>query len=1170
MSCYKIEDENGENDPRFLALVESFKGDEESALKEYVKSFVLKKGRFQYSVSDDYKDSEEFLKGSFSVNDKFTPSDEIKIKNNKDSYYKEKSVDGSRKFIFYNANGTTEIIDPSDLDTKINQLIKDKKSMNESLVTKLQKLFEMNVPGKDFSGVIQKSFARLNPSVMFSFLSGLNKNNITSYSDLSSKSWFIPSLSEEKIMIHEQEVNGVKEYTIMLPTLDSRHKDLNGSGSRSFMSNVFGNSKSAEQKGFNIKNNLEGRKHLIGTMVALAIKSAEPNAKINSLRFASFQNRGTTFNMDLNQGLENLQALNQNPETVKIIPAELKDILDSTEDLTHQSIGSSYMEQLYRNEYAKKGMEDTYVDYSLLRNIEEKNIDDVIKDISRRIFFLVRTYDQPGPNGIKPIEDPAHSVGQEMYLLAKAKEELIQSNGMDKRTYNTNDSLSNWGSWRRSVTEIQNAQLNMVYNEFNSVAFGYKQRFDDSLKEKAPLIKEYISAYESDNGASVKSRALNYTEKAYENLYEKVKMKTYQDGQVSTEMVDVNIRKFKDPDDLSNGLKDYERKFIKGIVAYHKKSIIRLIGKKIESREISSDVYKSSEDWYNAKYKNQELLMPVMRKKSGNFLAEGNVKNAFSSALEEGNQFLEVTPRDLMEDRIYRSEGSATMQIGNKYGSDGRLKSLGIQEINGEFVLVNPAVNSRSMGDVEQIMHSSVFQNFKFEFEPTLVSTYAAAKIILIQESMKTGISRKNELKHLEALFNNMLYGEREKIVQGNKNPEKALDLVRGVTSTATLALNWKSMALATSGNMFALVSNAISNRFGKEYFNGKDLLTSFTWATKNSKKFGAIVDAFMFHDANESALVFSSKYKAGEKGFVKNHHLMLMHNLGDRFTRGLVLISQLKHEGLLDNFILDEAGNAKYDWSLDKRSEKIKNHIREKNAKQEKRDLPYDDVQINTLVSITAKMFGAYTDEDRTRIQTNGLAQWAGQFKGYLIARSNELIQSGFDNTNIAWYSEDEKGNLKLSAFYQEGMANTFFHFLNEVKRMEGNPIEAWKNMKPEQKKNMQKLIADAIMFGSLMLIYGAVIAAGDDEDKKLTPAQRKSKQAAYQYLKYAFLDIVGVYNVNDYVDGVTPASIPVIKRYGNALIDFVTLDFEGSFDKAVMKTGPGKTATDIISVFQ
>jgi hypothetical protein len=716
---------------------------------------------------------------------------------------------------------------------------------------------------------------------------------------------------------------------------------------------------------------------------------------------------------------------------------------------------------------------------------------------------------------------------------------------------------------------MQNAQLNMVYNEYNSAALGFKQRFDDSLKEKAPIIKEYIAAFEKDKGVSGRSKILNYTEAFYENLYEKVKMKTYSNGQVSDKMAEVNIRKFKDPNDLKNGLQAYERKFIQSMVAYHKKSIIRFIGKKIQDKEISSELYKSPEDWYEAKYKNQELLMPVMRKLSGNFIAEGKVKNAFTSALEEGNDFLEITPRDLMEDRIYRSEGSATMQLGNKYGSEGRMKSLGIEEINGEYVLVSPTVNERSMGDVEQIMQSSVFQNFKFEFEPSLTATYAAAKIILIQEAIKTGINRKNELAHLDALFKNMLYNERDNIIQGNKNPQKGLDLVRNLTSTTTLAFNVKSMLLATSGNAFALISNAISQRFGDQYFNGKDLVTSLNWSTKNSDKFSAIVNAFMFHDANESALVFSSKYKEGERGFIKNHHMMLMHNIGDRFTRGLVLISQLKHEGLLDNFIFDDSGNLKYDWSKDKRSEKIKNHIRDKNAKQEKRDLPYDDIQVNTLTSITSKMFGAYTDEDRTRINTNGLAQWMFQFKGYLVARSNELVQTGFDNTNIAWYSEDSKGDLKLSSFYQEGMANTVFHFYNEMKRLEGNPIEAWKNMKPEQKKNMQKLVSDVLMFGALMLIYGAVVAADDDEDKTMTPAERKAKLSAYQYLKYAFLDIVGVYNVNDYVDGVTPASIPVIKRYGNALWDFVSLDFDGAFDKTILKTGPGKTATDVVAVF-
>jgi hypothetical protein len=178
-------------------------------------------------------------------------------------------------------------------------------------------------------------------------------------------------------------------------------------------------------------------------------------------------------------------------------------------------------------------------------------------------------------------------------------------------------------------------------------------------------------------------------------------------------------------------------------------------------------------------------------------------------------------------------------------------------------------------------------------------------------------------------------------------------------------------------------------------------------------------------------------------------------------------------------------------------------------------------------------------------------------------------LVQSGFDNTNISWYSVDEKGDIKLSTYYQEGIANTLFHFVNETTRIGGDPIQAWKNMRPEQRKNMQKLIVDSIMFGSLMLIYGAIVAAFDDEDKTMTPEERRSFQSAHQYLKYAFLDIVGIYNVNDYMDAMTPASIPVLQRYANALYDFAVLDFDKGFDKAVMKTGLGKSVNDVVSLF-
>src|SRR5690606_37094548 len=108
------------------------------------------------------------------------------------------------------------------------------------------------------------------------------------------------------------------------------------------------------------------------------------------------------------------------------------------------------------------------------------------------------------------------------------------------------------------------------------------------------------------------------------------------------EKVTGQTMKFKDPDDHTNGLKDYEREFIRKMVGLHKESIVRFIKKKMSSGQIKG--YKTAEEWYNKEYKPHELNLPVMKKNTGNFLAEGSLKGAMAGISKDASDFLEITP----------------------------------------------------------------------------------------------------------------------------------------------------------------------------------------------------------------------------------------------------------------------------------------------------------------------------------------------------------------------------------------------------------------------------------------------------------------------------------------------------------------------------------------------
>lgn len=1163
MTCFTVKNESGENDPRFVSLVNIHDGDENKALNQYVREYVLKESRTDFQIiSDQYSDVNDFIDGSFQVNDKFTDMEANNIRSNKDFVYRKVFKKGNFVGEMSDAYGKIREFDLNDLDKEVEKLIKEKKELSGGIMKKIKEVLGLGNIGQkdDFTKSLHAVFKRMNPDIVYSLIRGLNVDKITEYSNLASKPFYIKSLENENIMIHENTVNEVKEYTIIMPTTDRAEKGFNDSEKFSFMRKVFGDHKVAQKKGFTVKDSIHGRKQIIGSMVAMAIKASDSEAKINGVRFVSLAGKGDTFDLDLYEGVRNVKAMASNPETNKLLPKELLDLMDDSSGLEDASFMPVYTDLLFGSLHKRKEEGKPY-SYHLYDVLKDKDPHAMLEAIDNRINFMVKAYGEKDSDGIKKYEKFNTEIGKEMILLSRSKEQLMQHARLDKRAYNSNSMLTWFDSWRKSMGDMQNAQMNMLFNQYKSVMFGVKQRFDKFVKEKNTHVKEFMDAYEKDKGTSVKSRALNYTQDAYKNLFETMMVRKLEDGKVSDEKVEIQIMKFKDPNNKTNGLKDYERKFIRESVAIHKKSILRFIKKKIQIGEIKG--FNTAEDWYKQEYESNELNLPAMKKSSSNLIAEGSVKNAVGTMVSETYDFLEITPAGHQKERSTRPYGSASAQLGGIFGEHGRIRNMGLESYNEEIVVSNPKRNKSLNLDVEQILHSSVLQNFKFEHEIELVSTHTAARIILLADQ-ENGRDRKTEVDTIDTMFANMLYNEKVDISQGEVDWESKLNFARQISSTVTLAVNWKSALLATIGNAMTLTTNALSSRFGPMFFNGKDIGKAVLFSGKNPKMFGDIIDMFLFHERNESTLVFSDKFKEGERGFIKSRHLMLMHSLGDRYTRGLILVGQLVHEGLLDNFVYDKSGTLTYDWSKDKRSTKIKDEIRERNRRQDKDDIPYDDHQINTLTSIAAKIYGAYTDEDRTRISTHAGAQFFSQFKGYLIARANEFYQTGFENTNISWYTTDENGEVKATTYYQEGILNTLNLFRKEVFKLKKSPITSFHELKPEQQQNLKKLAADLAFFGSFAFLWGAL--SWDDEDDELGKKIRSSN--SFMYFKFAWLDIVGIYNLGDYVMFFSPASITFMEKYVYALTDILTFDFEDGLDKAWTATGIGKSGNDVFNM--
>lgn len=1175
MACITVKNESGENDPRFTDLVNVFRGDENKALREFVRMYYFKENPFNFLVRGDAPtDSIEFMNDFFVYDDKFTPVDAENIRSKKDQMVEKVMVGNAEHYRMFDVFGKPHVFPLNELDKNIDKYINESREAHNSVLNNVMSVIRMDGFSKpsELLAKLSTVFKSISTDVFYTFMRGLDPKNVMTYADYAGKDLHFPSLNNENIMLHEQDFQDTKIFDILIPSIETGKKSRFAMGMTSFMERVFDDTMLARKKGFTLLNNNEGKKTLIAAMVALSIKRADPNARVKSVRFGNFSFSGEVHNLDLYEGVKNLRAIYENEETRGLLTPDLLALIKETENIPEASFMASAHEMLLSSELGKKARNEIY-SKELVSILEGDNHGKMVAAINRRINKIVQVYNSDDVNGKKRYEDMDDPVGKEMLLLAKAKEELMQHSGLDRRILNTDKQLGKLSAWIKSLGDFASSEMNLLFQEYKSMLFKAKQDFTNKfLKKKDPVFKKYIDSYQKEYGVSIKNMAFNYTQDMYRKLFETTEARVMQKGKLTDEKVQVNTLKFKDPEDNTNDLLDFEREFIRETIALHKESIVRFIDRKIINGEIDASLYKDGETWYEKEYSGSERNLPVMGKKSEATLVEGKFIESVKTNMVEAGNFLEIVPDDFRKERRIRKYGSATSSRGGIYGSRERLSALGLEMYNGEIVVNNENRNNQVDFDVEQVLHSSVYQNFKYEFESQINATYTAVRILLINKELEQGKDRSVEISTLKNLFNYLFYNERQEIGQYGTNVSKPFDVARTFVGTATLMFNYKSALLTLSGNMFALLSNAMATRFGSNYFNLKDLTkaVAFSMNPKNFKIFGDIVDMFLFHDRSESALVYSGKFKEGGKGLVKDHHKMWMHSMADRIGKGWLLTAQLMHEGLLENFKYDDQGNLFYDWASDKRDQKIKDHIRKRNEEQEKESLPYDDVLINTLSSISAKIYGAMSDEDKMQIQTHAIGQWAIQFKGYLIGRAQELVQSGFENQNISWYRVDDNGNLKLETYYQEGILNTFLEFGKELKRLKAySPqgfAKALDNMKPEQRANLRKLGADVTMFSMAVLAYAAVFY--DEEDEKWKKKFRAS--AMYTYMKFAILDIVGIYNVMDYKDAILPPTVAYLDKINDAMKEFLKADFESGLVKTAKTTGLGKSVSDVVSLFE
>lgn len=1153
-NCIYVMDGEGNASPIFTQLLAKHKGDEEAALREFALNELIAE-KTSFSLGTAIADAKTFLNSLFRIVDEFSTDNENSLRRSLEANLvaKKNASSGLMEIYYYSATGQLLSAPESEKSNVIEKIIADKRALKNETGTKLLGVFKAHASG-NMPEEAQKTFGDTAYGLVKQSVIGLVPGQVRDYSEFSAEPWFIPGLASEKILVHVKTLGtGKKVYDFIFPSNSHGQKAFSAAGNTFIGAKYLGSNTLSEANGITVAENVKGRKQITASLLTASIKYHEPDSIVSSARFLSFAGEGHLEYLDLFDGLQNVKNLFRLPEFSKSISGDLSHLKTKPEIFDTAGMNMDYVSVLFE-EYESGGGTGKEVE-EFKKAFTKRDKLSMLQAVNRRMYLIMKTHGRV-IGGKKEYEIADTPAGKEMLRLAKAKEQLMMKEGMDYRNLNTQKQMGFVESWVHTQGEYANAQINLTMQEVNAIEDGIKQRYKNKhLTKMQASINKFIKA---NGGVNARGAVLNDTQSYFKNLYDSIKVRRLdENGQYSADLVEVQVMRFKDPNDTSNNLTQAERIFIREMIELHKESLIRMMDKKINDGLEKG--YASGAEWYEKRYKSQELLIPVTRKSSSELLANGEIKASVDSFMDDFTNVYNLNDQGQSnKEYIFGKYGSASSQIGGEFGSDNRLKSLGLEYINDELVLVDPNKNKAASFNIEQSLNISALNNEKAAMEMEFHTVYEASKLILLNDKLA---DRGREVETLKAMFENLVYGDMETMdLIKNKNHMKVVGGLRKITSLGTLSLNWKSAALATLGSNMSLVSDALAQRYGKHFFNFGDYSKAIVWASSNPVMFDKLIDLFMFHESDEVNLMFSSKYQAAQKGVYKSRFNTIMHSAGDRLVRGILLASQLHHDGLLDNFREDSDGNLIYDWTKDQRPDPVKKAIQDNLTYRGVENLPYDEVMMRSLTTISGKVMGSFTDADKARFQAHEGAKVFAQFKAYLGARLTNLYSEGFENVNIRHYEVDDKGQLSIKNYYQEGIYQSVVHAYKELHRLRSYGA-AMDSLRPEQISNLIKLRNDLAIFGGMAFAYGAL--AGLDDDKT------SENSEWFKYLKYAWLDVVGTYNMSDYLAGIgSPVMITYLSRLATASWNIATLNLDTGVNQAVNLFGPTKTFRDIYNL--
>lgn len=922
-------------------------------------------------------------------------------------------------------------------------------------------------------------------------------------------------LKDENIIIHKDSINGKDRYTIIIGT----YKRSDPTDKTITIGNL--TPSRAKRLGLTVLDNMEGKAQMLGSLVAMHIKSTNPEAIVGDIRFSSGGKRGIAKHLNIKEGVENWRILNE----------QGYDLIDLNEEyLEHVLYEQNYIDLIFKyydeNKSDKKFPAPFEVDDPPHIKLEK---------INRKINKLHKIY---GDSGLKN-----HGIKKEFRLLTEAKIQLEeQVRGYKSQPRSTD--LDHLEVWLKNQLEQPNQYVNLIMGTIRKWFYSIKANYKKYNSNKNKVFEKYFEAWGNDSSnrtesAKIKEILFTNQEEVYKDLFIYEELEVYdsegkpvkENGKTKTKKV--NTFRFKEDSEL----KDYQKEFVNYVIEQQRKSIIELAKTKIQEG-LFDDNYTNAEEWYNEVVGYNDRLLNLLSTDLTDSLLKGNIKQGLKNWWEQHMDYQDLDfgndPRKYTKNDL----GRVNSLIGDKYGSRGRRMRLGITYIGSKAVYTG---NKGLSEDVQVMLDTFVYGNMKQQRMGEFRSVFLSGKLALQREGMLKNKEMTKELSTVEKLYDYLVYREMEHLNVGGADATKALNNLRKATSGVILAGNFASGLITLIGSNTTLITNTASGMFGKAFFGIKNLYNAAKYIGKNFDKANQITELMGLHNSNESTLMYADRFKAGKremyKGLLNGRFNMVFTGMGDYIAKMLITIGQLDKDGILHNFKLDKEGEVYYDWSMDKRDKLIKDKIQENlermsMPKGEKGFLiPYDNSMLDSLQTISSQTLGSMNDEQRSRLNTNAWAATIFQFRSYLLSRANQVWSRGYYNENIRTYSV-KNGKLQVDMLYQQGFLNSLATTSAVLRENGYNVAKSWNELNDTQRANFRRFAISIVTYAAAYLVYM-------DDDESDNPYRR--------YLGYALTDLIGVYHAGEYLNGfASPPSVSLLLKTSNALGNAMVFDFE------------------------